>query len=817
LSLTLAGLYFGTLQTALFFIVQVHVTATFFGYFLIVMFWMTGVILALRLPCFWSLPKVLILSCLSYYLFYGTAVLWNGSLGSLSCVLSPMVMVCAWPVGVLLKQFSTKTSPKELFFHENNGFVLGLLLGLLLFTQWGSFSLQFSPLWLLLAATLAYYHKRLPAVLTLLAGVVASVRYGTLVAQATLSALCAIAMFLACYRRPRTALVTPGTAGAGLTPAVARGVLFICGLNAILLQYFITREFSNILSANELTILVVAVTYMMGFSVGYIVSPTRLHGGWRWCIFAAFFVHLFVVGFVKFVAGYFIVNGYGGIALLGLLAVSAFLMSSFYAIFLPHLLSNVAGMSLGTGYSLNLYGAMTATALLVLCMKWGTPQVLWALYFFLLLALIVLILHRERFIVPGAAFALFILAVYLAYQPQLSKRVLEDYYQTRDYNHPLVLFSGNSVYHSVDVLDTHTDAAKIGKHRRIALINGIRYFQADYNDRGGLLKDSSTLGEFNYFLAELPAKYAAQRFARKLRVLVLGGGSLSTVQRMSPFADKITVVEIDPLVVEAARAAWLDLTRLDGLTNFEIIVDDAKHYLRTTTESFDLIINDISAPYYLGTMLMHSVELYELVKARLQPDGIFAESTQGRPEINRPQGIGMKILKGVTEVFAKYRVIDARESPRSPHGYVYASERSDFQTHELVELMKQDDKYEGTTTYAEGSSHFRSLEKVNAYSLTHLESLLAENFKRLTNRLDVGDNINVWRNHRALRNYQTPYLLLEIAQAVWVQVGFAILLIGSLIWWWRVNKKESHSQLMAGLSMPASTNLPDAQPQVHES
>jgi spermidine synthase len=699
-----------------------------------------------------------------------------------------MVILCAWPVGVLLKEFSVKTSAKQLFFHENNGFVLGLLLGLLLFTQWGSFSLQFSPLWLLLAVTLAYYHKTLAALLTLSAGALASLAVGTLIAQAALMALLLIATFLACFHRSRAGLAASPTAGAEVTPTAARCVLFICGLNAILLQYFITREFSNILSANELTILVVAVTYMLGFSFGYIAAPAHLHGSWRWAIFATFFVHLLVVGFSKLAVGYLIANGYGGMAVLGLLAVNALLTSSFYAMFLPHLLRDAARVPLATGYSLDLCGAMTATALLVLCMQWAQVW-LWVLYFVLLLALIVLVVPRKHVIVPGVVIALFALGVYLAFQPQLGKRVLEDYYQTRNYENPSVVFSGNSVYHSVDVIDTHTDAARTRKRSRIALINGIRYFQADYDDRGTLIQDSSSLGEFTYFLAELPAQYAAQAFGHKLRVLILGGGSLSTVQRVSPFADKITVVEIDPLVVESARAAWQSLTRLDELTNFEIVVDDAKRYLRTSKETFDLIINDVSAPYYLGTMLMHSVELYELAKARLKPEGIFAESTQGRPDPRRPRGIGMKILKGVTEVFKNYRVIDARESPRGARGYVFASQGTDFQTGGLVTLMKQDNKYEGISIYAEGSARFASLDRVDAYSLRHMESLLADNLNRLSNRLDVGDNVNAWRNHRAVRNYQTPHHLLEIAQTPWVQLGSAMLALGSLLWW-RANRKD---------------------------
>ena len=77
---------------------------------------------------------------------------------------------------------------------------------------------------------------------------------------------------------------------------------------------------------------------------------------------------------------------------------------------------------------------------------------------------------------------------------------------------------------------------------------------------------------------------------RRDRVLILGlgGGSAARVARALAPRARITGVEIDPVVVRAARR-WFDLDGLD----VEVVQGDARLYLERTRRSFDVILEDV--------------------------------------------------------------------------------------------------------------------------------------------------------------------------------------------------------------------------------
>ena len=135
-------------------------------------------------------------------------------------------------------------------------------------------------------------------------------------------------------------------------------------------------------------------------------------------------------------------------------------------------------------------------------------------------------------------------------------------------------------------------------------------------------------------------------------------------------------------------------------------------------------------------LLAAALGLRRWVESRLKPKGLFAESTQGRPLDNRPESQSMKILRGVADVFPRYRVVDGRAAPRGRQGYVYASQAFPFATAELTAIMKEDNMYDGTSTYTERSSHFR-LYRTTPFSLTNMETLLDGNIGRLKRRLNL--------------------------------------------------------------------------------
>jgi spermidine synthase len=56
-----------------------------------------------------------------------------------------------------------------------------------------------------------------------------------------------------------------------------------------------------------------------------------------------------------------------------------------------------------------------------------------------------------------------------------------------------------------------------------------------------------------------------------------------------------------------------------------LIFDDARHFIATTDETFDVITSDPIHPWVSGSAALYSAEYYELVKQRLNPGGVVAQ------------------------------------------------------------------------------------------------------------------------------------------------------------------------------------------------
>jgi spermidine synthase len=113
---------------------------------------------------------------------------------------------------------------------------------------------------------------------------------------------------------------------------------------------------------------------------------------------------------------------------------------------------------------------------------------------------------------------------------------------------------------------------------------------------------------------------------RRNRVLILGlgGGSAARVVRALAPRARITGVEIDPVVVRAARR-WFDLDGLD----VEVVKGDARLYLEQSRRCFDVILEDVfignrknvRKPDWLPTPGL------ALAAGRLRPGGIVVSNT----------------------------------------------------------------------------------------------------------------------------------------------------------------------------------------------
>jgi spermidine synthase len=102
------------------------------------------------------------------------------------------------------------------------------------------------------------------------------------------------------------------------------------------------------------------------------------------------------------------------------------------------------------------------------------------------------------------------------------------------------------------------------------------------------------------------------------------GVSAGTFTRY-PGIEKITVCEIEP-VIPPASTRYFAQQDYDVLHNprTHIVYDDARHYLLTTTEKFDIIASDPLDVFVKGTAALYSKEYFEAVKRHLNPGGMFS-------------------------------------------------------------------------------------------------------------------------------------------------------------------------------------------------
>ena len=111
-------------------------------------------------------------------------------------------------------------------------------------------------------------------------------------------------------------------------------------------------------------------------------------------------------------------------------------------------------------------------------------------------------------------------------------------------------------------------------------------------------------------------------------VLVVGFGAGVTAGSFVPYPDikSITICELEPLIPPASD-------RYFGPENYHvlsdprthIVYDDARHWVLTTPEKFDVITTDPIHPWVKGTSTLYSREYYELEKQHLNPGGVVAQ------------------------------------------------------------------------------------------------------------------------------------------------------------------------------------------------
>lgn len=112
------------------------------------------------------------------------------------------------------------------------------------------------------------------------------------------------------------------------------------------------------------------------------------------------------------------------------------------------------------------------------------------------------------------------------------------------------------------------------------------------------------------------------------KVLIVGCGAGVTSGSFIPYdsIEEIVVCEIEPLIPEAAKKHFGEFNhRVFEDRRTKVVFDDARHFVATTEETFDIITSDPIHPWVKGAAALYSFEYYELCKSKLNPGGIVTQ------------------------------------------------------------------------------------------------------------------------------------------------------------------------------------------------
>ncbi len=120
----------------------------------------------------------------------------------------------------------------------------------------------------------------------------------------------------------------------------------------------------------------------------------------------------------------------------------------------------------------------------------------------------------------------------------------------------------------------------------------------------------------------------AHKHLRRVLVIGFGGGETLSALSRYPEIERLDCVEIEPAVVGAAPLLTeLNRNVLDD-PRVHITYDDARNFLFTSQDQYDLIVSEPSNPWMAGIADLYTKEFYQAAQRRLAPGGIYVQFIQ---------------------------------------------------------------------------------------------------------------------------------------------------------------------------------------------
>ncbi len=112
--------------------------------------------------------------------------------------------------------------------------------------------------------------------------------------------------------------------------------------------------------------------------------------------------------------------------------------------------------------------------------------------------------------------------------------------------------------------------------------------------------------------------------ARSVVVIGCGAGVTAGAVSIDPAVEHETIAEIEPLVPRVVSTYFAE-HNFDVVRNpkVRVHIDDARHFLLTTDQTFDAITSDPLDPWVKGAAMLYTREFFELAKRRLNPGGVM--------------------------------------------------------------------------------------------------------------------------------------------------------------------------------------------------
>lgn len=142
----LCGLYFALLQFSYFFLMEAYLSSQYLSYFITLLFWLVGFLAGLNITRERWFAGLLLLGVGAYYATWALT-----RFIPFHPLLYPLAAICSIASGLLPGYFFPLMarrfpSVKLMLFHENNGFLLGILIALKGSIYCGSWFLAGAPL-----------------------------------------------------------------------------------------------------------------------------------------------------------------------------------------------------------------------------------------------------------------------------------------------------------------------------------------------------------------------------------------------------------------------------------------------------------------------------------------------------------------------------------------------------------------------------------------------------------------------------------------------------------------------------------------------